>query len=121
MAMLQTHILSLVSSRGVEEDIHAKHNQEFGGGNGHIIADLRKEERCCAYSAQEQERVERALTANEVSNALGWSVGVQVQGADATPATDLASVWGLGVKINSDEYYCDEGRQARERVDLLKA
>jgi hypothetical protein len=74
-------------------DIHAKHNQEFGRGKGHSFADLRKKERCCAYSAQEQERVERALTANEVINTLGWrSVGVQVQGADASPATYLASV-----------------------------
>jgi hypothetical protein len=44
-----------------------------------------------------------------------------VQGADATPATDLARVWGLGVEINNDKYYCDEGRQTRERVDLSKA
>jgi hypothetical protein len=93
MAMLQTHILSLVLSRWMAEDIHAKHNQEFSSGKGHTFADLRKKERCCAYSAQEQERVERVLTEIEISNAFGWwSVGVQVQGADATPATDLASV-----------------------------
>jgi hypothetical protein len=74
-------------------DIHAKHNQEFGGGKGHIFTDLRKKKRCCACSAQEQERVERVLTEIEISNAFGWwLVGVQVQGADTTPATDLASV-----------------------------
>jgi hypothetical protein len=44
MAMLQTHILSLVLSRWMAEDIHAKHNQEFSGGKGHIVADLRKKE-----------------------------------------------------------------------------
>jgi uncharacterized paraquat-inducible protein A len=98
MAMLQTHILSSVLSRWMAEDIHAEHNQEFGGDKGHIVTDLRKKERCCACSAQEQERVERVLTETKVSIALGWwSVGVQVPGADA-PATDLASVWDvLGV------------------------
>jgi hypothetical protein len=121
MAMLQTHMLSLILSGWIAEDIHAKHNQEFGGGKGHIVADLRKKERRCAYSAQEPERVEGTLTENEVSNALGWwSEGVQVPGADAD-ATDLASVWGgLGVQTNEDIYYCREGRQARKRVDLPK-
>jgi hypothetical protein len=88
------------------EDIHAKDNQEFSGGEGHTVADLRKKE-CCAYSAQEQERVEisrRVLTQIEVSNAFRWwSVRVQVQGVDATPATDLTYVWGLGVKFNDDK------------------
>jgi hypothetical protein len=52
MAMLQTHIPSLVSSRGAAEDAHAKHNQEFGGGKGHTIADLReKGEVLCALSS----------------------------------------------------------------------
>jgi hypothetical protein len=74
-------------------DIHAKHNQKFGSSKGHIFGDLRKKERFCAYSVQERERVERVLTAIEVSNAFGWwLVGVQVQGTDASPATDLASV-----------------------------
>jgi hypothetical protein len=122
MAMLQTHILSSVSSRLMAEDIHAKHNQEFGRGKGHIVADLRKNERGCACSAQEQERVERVLTEIEGSNAfVWWSVGVQVPGADATPATDLASVWGgLGVQKNDDVNSCREGCQARKRVDLPK-
>jgi hypothetical protein len=122
MAMLQTHVLPLVLSGWMAEDIHAKHNQEFGGGKGHIVADLRKNEACCACSAQEQERVERVLTEIEVSNASGWwSVGVQVQVADETPATDLASVWGgLGVQQNDDINCCREGCQARKRVDLPK-
>jgi hypothetical protein len=44
MAMLQTHILSLVLSGWMAEDIHAKHNQEFSGSKGHTVADLRKRE-----------------------------------------------------------------------------
>jgi hypothetical protein len=50
MAMLQTHILSLISFRGVAEDIHAKHSQEFGGGKGRTIADLRKKVLCILSS-----------------------------------------------------------------------
>jgi hypothetical protein len=51
MAMLQTHIPSLVLSGWMAEDIHAKHDQEFGRGKGHIVADLRKNETLCMLSS----------------------------------------------------------------------
>jgi hypothetical protein len=50
MAMLQTRMLSLVFSGWMAEDIHAKHNQEFGRGKGHIVADLRKKVLCILSS-----------------------------------------------------------------------
>jgi hypothetical protein len=111
MAMLQTHILSFVLFRWMAEDVHAKHDQEFSGGNGRTVADLRKKVLCILSSGTGlQERVERVLTANQVITALGWwSEGIQVRGADATPTTDLAR-GALGVQTNDDINYCRDGR-----------
>jgi hypothetical protein len=44
IAMLRTHIRSMVLSRSIVEDAHAKYNQEFSGGNGQAGGDLGKTE-----------------------------------------------------------------------------
>jgi hypothetical protein len=40
IAILRTHIRSMVLSRCIVEDVHAKYNQEFSGGNGQAGGDL---------------------------------------------------------------------------------
>ena len=56
MAMLQIHVPSLVLSGWMAEDIHAKNNQEFGRGKGHIFADLRKKREVLYVHAQLRSR-----------------------------------------------------------------
>jgi hypothetical protein len=67
IATLQAYIRLMTLSKRMVEDVHAKHNQQFGGGNCQASEDLGSTEKALSSG---QEHIERLLTEYNVIMAL---------------------------------------------------